>query len=214
MAHYDDKAIEHCKRLYIKFNGKQHHRIEQEMRKAGWVGWSAKNLHNRGKGDGARVGWIEKYGFERALEIHLAQQPTAALNNAQKLVREIEYIREALDKEIKTKGVTAVDIKLLYLHRDYCKLCIDALTRVEAARDTLGGFVSFYERFIDWMTDIDARIARKLLQVEDLIIARAEKEFAEDAGNVYRQTVAGEEGAEMNGNPDSTVAAAESGAEV
>src|SRR5687768_5842556 len=151
--HYSSEAIEHCKRLYVKFSGKQADRIEKEMHKAGWTSWRKQNLYNRGK---TRVGWIEKYGFERALEIHLAQQPTAALNNAQKLVREIEWIRQALDKEVKTKGVTAVDIKLLYLHRDYSKLGIDALTRVEAARDTLGGFVAFWERFIDWITDIDA----------------------------------------------------------
>lgn len=178
---YSTEAIETCKRLYLKFSGTQHDRIEQEMHRAGWPDWKKKNLYSRGKVETGnyREGWIEKYGFKQALEIHLAQKPAAALNNAQKLVREIEFIREALDKEIKTKGVTAVDIKLLYLHRDYCKLCIDALTRVEAARDTLGGFVSFYERFIDWMTDIEPKLARALLKVEDLIIARAETEFGE-----------------------------------
>lgn len=206
---YQTEAIEQCRRLYLKHGGQQHSRIEQEMRKV-WIGWRKENLYNRGKGENARLGWIEKYGFERSLEIHLAQKPTAALNTAQKLVSEIEEIRIKLDREVKTKGITAVDIKLLYLHRDYSKLSIEALTKVEAARDTLGGFVSFWERFIDWMTDIDAKTARALLKNEDLIIDRAEKEFEETADMVYR--------AEANdlkdANTDSSDAAAEPGAKV
>lgn len=210
--HYDSDAIELCKRLYLKFSGQQHDRIEKEMQRAGYTGWRKENLYNRGKseGSGFREGWIDKYGFKAALKIYLAQKPTAALNNAQKLVREIEWIRGQLDSEIRTKGVTGVDIKLVYLHRDYCKLCIDALTRVEAARDTLGGFVSFYERFIDWMTDIDGKLARQLLKVEDLVIARAEKEFDETEETLeYVRTADLQDGDTNPGN-----AAAESGAKV
>ncbi len=191
-AHYSAEAIDQCLRLYLKFNGQQHARIEREMRKV-WPGWSKANLYTRGKAASERdwrgkkkgtlkIGWIEKYGWEKALQLHLAQKPTAALNNAQKLVREVEEVRDKLFIKIKAEGVTQVGKEVLYLHRDYSKLSIEALTKVEAARDTLGGFVSFYERFVDWMTDIDPRIARSLLDKEDLIVDRAEKEFGETEG--------------------------------
>lgn len=198
--HYSAEAIDQCLRLYLKFNGQQHARIEREMRKV-WPGWSKANLYTRGKGKNQKIGWIEKYGWEKALQLHLAQKPTAALNNAQKLVREVEEVRDKLFVKIRAEGATQVGKEILYLHRDYSKLSIEALTKVEAARDTLGGFVSFYERFIDWMTDIDSKIARALLDKEDLIIDRAEKEFGETEGAMTWRREEGADG-ETGGQGD------------
>src|SRR5436190_18809965 len=175
---YDEQAIEKCFRLYLRFNGQQHQRIEQEMRKV-YPGWQRSYLYTRGTGKNLKIGWIEKFGWEKALELHLVSKPTASLNNAQKLVREVEEVREKLFTKIKTEGAAQVGKDVLYLHRDYSKLSIEALTKVEAARDTLGGFVSFYERFIDWLTDIDQKLATGILKIEDLIIDRAEQEFGE-----------------------------------
>lgn len=178
MTPYGPDAIDFALRLYLKYNGQQHDRIESEMRRAGWSGWSRKNLYTRGKGKQQRLGWIEKFGWERALQLHLAEKPTATLNDAEQLVREVKEIRQQLFRIIKAQGAN-VDKEKLQLHRDYSNLSISALTKVEAARDTLGGWVHFWERLVDWAVDVDAKFAKVLIKYADAIIERAEKEFGE-----------------------------------
>jgi len=176
-ARYDEEAIQKCLRLYLKFNGGQHERIEQEMRKV-YPGWRRAYLYTRGQGRHQKLGWIDLYGWEKALVLHLAEKPTATLNSAQQLVNEIEEIRKLLHTRIKTQGAN-VEKELLQLHRDYSRLSIEALTKVEAARDTLGAWVMFWEKLLDWLPDIDMRAARHLVKFNEAIIARAEEEFGE-----------------------------------
>jgi len=176
-ARYDEKAIDKCFRLYLKFNGQQHQRIEEEMRKV-YPGWKRSYLYTRGQGKHQQLGWVDKFGWEKALALHLAQKPTAALNSAQQLVNEIEEVRKQLHVRIKSQGAT-VEKELLQLHRDYSRLSIEALTKVEAARDTLTGWVSFWERLLDWLPDIDIRTARGLVKFSNEILAKAEEEFGE-----------------------------------
>ena len=182
-ARYDEQAIQTCLRLYLKYNGEQHQRIEQEMRKAGYAGWQRSYLYTRGVGKNQKEGWIEKYHFEKALEIHLAQKPTAVLNSAQQLVNEIETIRKKLAVRIDSQG-TNVDKELLQFHRDYSRLSIESLTKVEAARDTLGAWVVFWEKLLAWLPDIDIKAARHLVKLSDQIIAKAEEEFGESENMV------------------------------
>ncbi len=179
--HYGPDAIDFCFKLYLKYNGQHFERIEKEMHKAGWTGWKAQNLRDRGDhGKGTfKEGWVSKYGWERALEKHLAQKVAPSLDSAEALVREIEEVRKSLAEEIRLKGAKETDKERLQLHRDYCNLSISALTKVEAARDTLGGWVNFFERLIEWGVDVDSKLGRLLVKFSDQLIARAEKEFGE-----------------------------------
>jgi len=181
-ARYDEEAIQKCFRLYLKFNGQQHERIEQEMRRV-YPGWQRSYLYTRGQGKNQKLGWVDKYGWEKALAYHLAQRPTAALNSAQQLVSEIEEIRKLLHERIKPQGAN-VEKELLQLHRDYSRLSIEALTKVEAARDTLAAWVVFWEKLLDWMPDIDFKTARALAKHSEAIIAKAEEEFGESESMV------------------------------
>jgi hypothetical protein len=181
-ARYTAEAIDYCFKLYLKYNGQQHDRIEKEMHKRGWSGWRKKNLYSSKDGRGGEtLGWIEKYGWEKALKEHLANKVAPSLDSAEKLVREIEEVRVSLATEIRSKGAPNVDKERLQLHRDYCGLSISALTKVEAARDTLSGWTSFFERFIDWAVDRDPKLARKLTDDSDYYIGRAAKEFGEES---------------------------------
>lgn len=181
-ARYDAEAIEKCFRLYLKFNGQQHQRIEQEMRKV-YPGWKRDYLYTRGQGKHQKLGWVDKYGWEKALALHLAQKPTAVLNSAQRLVNEVEEIRQQLHERIKVQGAN-VEKELLQLHRDYSRLSIETLMKVEAARDTLGAWVVFWEKLLDWLPDIDMKAARYLVKLNEAIIARAEEEFGESENMV------------------------------
>jgi hypothetical protein len=210
--HYSAEAIEDAYQLFLRFNGdsRQWHRIDAEMAKKGYVGFKARNCFpDRGKGTKRREGWITKFGWEKGLAIHLASKPTATLNTAQKVARRIEEVNDRLYEQFSVKGA-ALDEKQLQLLRDFFKLQMEALTKVHEARDTLGGFVSFWERFIDWITDIDSKTARALLGFEDLIRERAEKEFGETESMIYRREA---EGSSDGGDQDQS-ATANAGTEV
>lgn len=195
---YGSDAIDYCFKLYLKYNGQQFGRIEQEMHRAGWVGWKAQNLRSRGKGKTRKAGWIESYGWENALREHLAQKVAPSLDSAEKLVRDIQFICDGLATEIRAKGVSGVDEKRLKLYESFAGLQISALTKVEAARDTLGGWVNFFERMIEWGVDVDSKLGRLLVKHSAALIARAEKEFgesqvrAEDAGGDESETASGD----------------------
>jgi hypothetical protein len=141
-ARYSPEAVQRCLELYLQFNGGQHDRIEVEMRKE-WPGWSKSNLYDKGKGKNRKDGWISLYGWKHALEMRLAMSSEGAATSAELLFLEIETVRRRLAKEMAAKGAKA-DKDLVYQHRDYCKLSIDALARLEAARDNLAGFAKFW----------------------------------------------------------------------
>lgn len=175
---YSTEAVEEALHLFLKYNGQQHDRIEAEMRRQ-WPGWSKQNLYTRGKGDNLKVGWIEKYGWDAALKqkLSLASEQTA-LNADEVLVRDIEQIRQRIKAQLDALG-TKVDRDLVYQFRDYCKLGLDARTKLEASRDTFGGFASFWERLLDWLPEISERAARELLKVSDSILEKAAAEYGE-----------------------------------
>ncbi|HZT60993.1 MAG TPA: hypothetical protein VFA21_20480 [Pyrinomonadaceae bacterium] len=173
---YSTEAIEHCLSLYLRFNGQSHDLIEAEMRKT-WPGWSRQNLCTRGKGKNLKLGWIERYGWEEALRQKIASSGRRASTSAEALYNEIEQVRQRIKAQLDAVG--SVDRDLVYQHRDYCKLSIDAMARLEAARDNLVGFVAFWENLLEWLPAISMQAAHELLTVSEKVIERARAEYAD-----------------------------------
>jgi len=173
---YDNEAVQRCLELYLHFNGGSFDRIEAEMRKE-WPGWSKNNLYDRGKGRKFRPGWVTLYGWKNALELKVATSGQSAATSAELLFLEIEVVRRRLAKEMATKGSKA-EKDLVYQHRDYCKLSIDALARLEAARDNLAGFAKFWSDLLNWLPKISEKASRELLKVAEPVMDRAKFEYA------------------------------------
>lgn len=174
---YDTEAWEYCKELYLRYSGQQHDRIEREMRRK-WPGWSKQNLYTRGNGPGLKDGWIDKFGWERALEIHLSQRSKARGSDEEALA-EVEEIRKKLYAQLKTQG-TKYDRDLVYQHRDYTKLYLDARVKLGGAARTLKDFVAVWEKLLDWLTDISPDALREMLKVDTEILERAAAEYGEE----------------------------------
>lgn len=191
---YSADAIDYCKRLWLRSHGRNVQLIEKKMHAAGWTRWRAKVLYGSD-------GWIAKYGFREALEDYLKQAATPTLDSAQELVREIDSIRKGLAREIETQGAAKTDKERLQLHRDYCNLSISALTKVEAARDSLSGWVGFFERLLEWAPDIDVKLARLIVKNSDAFIERAEQEFGEQVSEPGAEATESSEA--MNATQDS-----------
>ena len=144
------------------------------MRKE-FFGWSKQNLYSRGD----KIGWIEKYGWEAALKQKLViSTEQGTLTADEQLIRDVEQIRQRVKAQLDATGA-GVDRDLVWQFRDLCKLVMEARTKLEARSDTLGGFVTFWERLLDWLPEIDARAARELLKVADAVLERAAAEYGE-----------------------------------
>jgi len=81
MAQYpiDHARIEAARRLYLKYEGKQHKKIEQEMRALGYTSFNRRILHSRFERGHHSAGWIEKYRFEGQLQGVAESQKVAEL---------------------------------------------------------------------------------------------------------------------------------------
>ena len=137
-----------------------------------WPGWSKQNLYTRGKGENLKLGWIEKFGWEKALEIHLSKRPDAVRTSAEQAFAEIEEIRRTLFEQVKAMGAR-VDRDLIYQHRDYSKLFLEAMNKLGGATRTLDDFVAMWEELLDWLPAISEDAARALLKVADAVIEKA-----------------------------------------
>lgn len=168
---YSAEAIEDCFQLYLRHNGQHHDLIEREMQRR-WPRWSKQNLYTRGE----KIGWVERYGWEKALERKFqAAAAEKATTSAEGLFLEIEKRRKQLDAKLDAEGCENRD--LVYQHQKYCELSISALARLEAARDNLAGFVTFWERLMVWLPEISAEATRALLEVDERILAKASAEY-------------------------------------
>lgn len=62
-------AVEHCRKLYFKYRGRQHHLIEEEMHAAGFTTFNCRCLYNSNKSDGSikTRAWPERFGWAKEL---------------------------------------------------------------------------------------------------------------------------------------------------
>jgi hypothetical protein len=137
MPRYDEEAKDACFRLYLKYNGVNHAAIQAGMHEAGYVNFATTNISK----------WAKERNWKEALALHIAMSSEGTATSAELLFLEIEKVRRRLATEVNQKGSKA-DRDLVYQHRDYCKLSIDALARLEAARDNLAGFAKFWNELM------------------------------------------------------------------
>ena len=147
------------------------------MKQAGYS-FSKTTLKNRGKpgSKNYREGWVSHYGWDKALELHLAVKGQAALTSAESLLFEVEYVRKKLYHALKTQGVVN-NRDLVYQHDKYVARTTDVLSKLEAARDNFGNFIYFLQHLSKASTLISPDLAHALVDAEDAVIDWAENQF-------------------------------------
>lgn len=174
-AKVSPECIEDAFALYLKYNGERFDLIEKEMRLKGWS-FDRQCLFNRGIDKHFRSGWIERYGWKSALEIHLATRGRTILTSGEKLLLEVETIRERLFDQIQTSGVNNRD--LVWQHDKYAQRSAEILAQIEKARNPLRDFDAFMRFLIVSSVSISPALARELVNAEEAIIRRAKDEFS------------------------------------
>lgn len=158
---YDQKAIDLCRSLYCKYGGKNHDAIQAEMRKAGYAGWQKSNLHSRGSGKNARLGWIEKYGFEESLITHVKLLVDNVQNDDQRDYLRLQELCSRLEGKALAADATRDD---LYIYRDFFRLKLEMKTKLEVSRDNFETFVDCFEKLLEWLGKIDPQTAKGLVK--------------------------------------------------
>lgn len=157
------------------------------MHRRGWTGFKKSYLKSRGFGDNRRVGWVEKFGWEKSLQIKIATAGTAAATSAESLLFEVETIRKRLFVEIEAKGIQRAGRDLIYQHDKYVQRSTEILDRLNDARDNYANFVFFIKHLLKAAPQISPALARELVEAEDALIDWAEGEFttseSDETGN-------------------------------
>jgi len=168
MPRYDSDAIDTCLRLYLEHNGGNQEAIARGMREAGYVNFSKSNISK----------WAKERNWKDALEIKIALSADGTTTSAELLFLELERVRRQLYKQLVAKGPKA-ERDLTYQYRDIAKLCIEAMARLEAARDNYAGFAKFW---LDLMQapkeEVPEQAIRVLVKFTDVIIEWAKRKYA------------------------------------
>ncbi len=172
------ECIEDAFQLYLQYNGQHFDLIEKEMQAKGWAGWRKQILFSRKLKNGdIQEGWIAKYGWEKALQLHIANKlRTNATNAAESLFLDIKQKRETISTKLDADGCNNKD--LVYQHRDYCKLEIDALMKLESARENIEGFAAFFDRLLEWLPSLSDNATKELIKIHEPLFEKARAHYA------------------------------------
>lgn len=189
---YNRDAWEKCRELYVMFGGANHLAIEREMQKE-YPSWRRENLYDRGKGKNARLGWINRFGYDRSLEIYNEKLVGKVNDDEQDLYIGIKTVRKEMQKRVVGKDATKDEV---YQYRDFCQLEIQARRNLDLSRDNLETFVSGYEKLVGWLSDIDPPAAKMLIKhgekLSELAQAHYGKAETDDGGTSDREDEGGE----------------------
>lgn len=196
---YNQDAIELARSLYCKFGGKNLEAVQREMRKAGYVRWDKKTLFDKGREDtpNYRMGWINKYGFDNSLRLHLEKLVESVNDDEQDLYLGIKALRKRLQLRVARERVLDDTAKHeLYQYRDFCKLEIEARRNLDLSRDNFETFVSGYEKLVNWLTEIDPKTAKGLVANGERLAELAQTHYGKteeiDAGTSDREDEGGD----------------------
>ena len=167
---YPQNAIDKGLTLYLKYGGKNFDAIEREMRKE-YASWSKQLLHTKGTGANARLGWIDKFGWENALKIHLENKVENVQDDTQKLYQDIKSIRETLAKKAKGLDASASDLQNF---AKYADLEIKARNLLDLSKSNLETFAEAFDLIGDWLRELDVKIASGYAKYGDKLIEKAE----------------------------------------
>ncbi len=88
------RRIDDCRNLCLKYDGKQHELIEQEMRALGHTDFHRRILHDRFERGRHRAGWIGRYGFNSLVREKRAKDRfTADSLDTGKMKRRVRCVR-------------------------------------------------------------------------------------------------------------------------
>lgn len=189
---YNEEAWEYCRLLYCRYGGRNFPAIEREMQKR-YPSWRQTNLFDRGKGKNAKLGWVNRFGYERSLQQYNERLVEKVNDDEQELYIGIKAVRKTLQTKVASGKATKDE---LYSYRDFCKLEIEARRNLDLSRDNLETFVAGYEKLLTWLSEIDAGAAKQLVKHGEKLAEMAQVHYGkaetDDGGAIDRADESGD----------------------
>jgi hypothetical protein len=172
---YDQEAIKKCREYYIKYNADAK-KIEQAMRQD-WSSWSRYNLYDRGKGKELRMGWINKYGFERSMQEALNLRINRIQSDDHRRYEAVVTLADTYQKKALNGEESAVPIFLKLTDQQ-----IALRTKLDLGTANFEAFVEAFESIIEWSKDINVKLAREFYRDREEFIRRAKLKYGAEEG--------------------------------
>lgn len=171
-------AIDDALELYLLYGGKRFDQIEKEMRKRGWV-WSKQCLIDRGDKDG----WVTKYGWEDLLKQKRTLNLGKGAGAAEKLLLEVQTMREAVYTRLVAVqgGAVTKDLKELEArHIRYCELTTTVMARLDTNVNNFESFVGAWELLMRILPDISTKALSALVEHDERILQQVREHYADE----------------------------------
>jgi hypothetical protein len=167
---YNFEAVKRCRKYYIKFNGDAA-KIEKAMRQ-NWSTWSRENLYDRGQGRELRIGWINKYGFERSLLEALNLRINAVQSDDQRRYEAVVKLGDEYQEKSLQGQEKAVPIFLKLTDQQ-----IALRTKLDLGAANFEAFIEAFELIVKWSKEINIKLAKEFYKDREEFIRRARLKY-------------------------------------
>lgn len=168
----NEEAVKLARQLYCKHGGKNFDAIEKAMRLAGYEGWNKACLKNRGAGVHYRAGWIEKYGFDKSLELDQQTRIGAVESDDERRYRAVVKLADHYQDLSLNGDEKAVD-KFIKLTQQQ----IELRSKLDVSSANFQTFVESFEQIVAWAEEIDSELAKRFYRRKDEFIERASEKY-------------------------------------
>ncbi|HUF02805.1 MAG TPA: hypothetical protein VMM38_01375 [Aridibacter sp.] len=171
-ARYGQDAIDLCRKLYCDHGG-NNAEVEKAMRKV-YPSWTRQNLVDRDD----RLGWITKYGFEKALKLSIELAVGEIEPDDQRRYKAIVMLADAWQDKALSGDDKAVDkfIKLTSLQ-------VELRNKLDLKASTFETFVDAFEQIVTWSKEVDVNLAKLFYKHRERFIEKAGAHYGKSATN-------------------------------
>jgi len=159
---YGNKAIESCRKYYCEFGGNAE-QIEKAMRRD-YPNWGKQNLFDKGD----RLGWINKFGFEKSLKLALDTRISAVENDDERRYKAVVQLADKYQEKALQGDDKAVPMFIKLTDQQ-----IELRSKLDLSSSTFETFVESFEQIVNWSKEIDVELAKLFYRRKDEFIERA-----------------------------------------
>lgn len=171
---YNEEAIAKCRDYFIEFAGAADE-IEKKMRRD-YPSWSRQNLFDKGKGKNARLGWINRFGFEKSLKIAQMHKIGAIENDDERSYRILCELGVLYEEKALQGDEKAVPILLKINDQK-----IEFRSKLDLSASNFESFVESFEDISKWALEINKDLAKLFYKHKDGFIERASRKYGKNA---------------------------------
>ncbi len=167
---YGQDAIEYCRKLYCQYGGNRQE-VAKAMREV-YPSFSPSNLVDRDD----RLGWITKYGFEKALKLSTQLSIQEIQSEDERRYQAIVMLADRWQEKALSGDERAVAtfIKLTTLQ-------VELRSKLDIKASTFETFVDAFEQIVTWAKEIDLPLAKLFYKHRDRFIEKADQHYGKSA---------------------------------